>query len=260
MRIRHIAYGILLCAALSASRPAASFGQSDEKTSEKTSAESGRKTRVFLALFGGPQHYAMTDINDAIERDNQTFAGSGFTAKKITGGTGFGTGIRVWPSNKLCLLFDYNRLPASASSSALVGTTPVVESVSAPANALMATVGYFRSWKKVHYGVGGGAGYYICSGDVDARFGSTIIKYDLHGKGLGGHALAMADIAASRGLHFELALGYRSAKSGNLKSSGTTITFEDGSHIRADWSGLTTRFGFSIPFDHGPYPAHSGEN
>jgi len=76
MRLMHIAYGILLCAALSASQPAASFGQSDEKTSEKTSGESDRKTRVFLALFGGPQHYAMTDINDAIENDNQAFAGS----------------------------------------------------------------------------------------------------------------------------------------------------------------------------------------
>ncbi|HXL14647.1 MAG TPA: hypothetical protein VN972_01065 [Methylomirabilota bacterium] len=256
MRLMHIAYGILLCAALSTSRPAASFGESGENASD----ESGRKTRVFLALFGGPQSYAMTDINHSIDQDNQVLAGSGFTAKKITGGTGFGAGIRVWPSSKLCLLFDYNRLPASASSSALVGTTPVVESVSAPASALMATVGYFRPWKKIHYGIAGGAGYYICNGNVDARFGSTIIKYDLHGKGFGAHALAMADIAASRGLHFELALGYRSAKSGNLESSGTTITLDDGSHIRADWSGLTTRFGFCIPFDHGPYPTHAGEN
>jgi len=253
----HIAYGILLCAALSTSRPAASFGQSGEKASD----ESGGKTRVFLALFGGPQHYAMTDINNAIEQDNQMFAGSGFTAKKVTGGTGFGAGIRVWPSSKLCILFDYNRLPASASSSGLVGgTSPVQESVSAPANALTATIGYFRSWKAIRYGIGGGGGYYICNGNVDARFEGAIIRYDLDGKGLGAHALAMADIAASRGLHFEMALGYRSAKSGNLKSSGTTITLDDGSHIRADWSGLTTRFGFCIPFDHGPYPTHAGEN
>ena len=257
MRFMRIACGILLCAALSASRPAVSFGESDDKTS----GESGRKTRVFLALFGGPQSYAMSDINRGIDQDNRLLTGSGFTAKKIGGGTGFGAGVWVWPSSKLCLLFDYNRLPASASSSGLVnGTVPIDETVSAPANALTATFGYFRSWKAIRYGIGGGGGYYICNGKVDARIGNTRFSYDLDGKGLGAHALALADIAVSTGLHFEIALGYRSAKSGDLKSNGSTVTLADGSRIRADWSGVTTRFGFSIPFDPGAYPVHAGAN
>lgn len=246
MRLMHIACGVLLCAVLSTARPATSF------------AGSGEKTRVFLAFFGGPQSYAMSDINRGIDEDNQLLAGTGFTAKKIGSGTGFGGGIRVWPSSRICLLFDYNRLTASASNAGLVnGAVPIDESVSAPANAFTATLGYFRSWRAIHYGIGGGAGYYICNGRVDARVGAERLSYDLDGKGLGLHALALADISVSAGLHFEAALGYRSAKSGHLKSGGSAVRLDDGSRVRADWSGVAMRFGFSIPFDPGPYPVQA---
>ena len=65
---------------------------------------------------------------------------------------------------------------------------------------------------------------------------------------------AMADIKAST-LHFELAIGYRFAKTTGLKSNGADLLLDDGSKEKADWSGLMTRFGFSIPFDPRPYPA-----
>ncbi len=238
----------LLCALLSVGRPATS------------SAESGQRPRVFLAFFGGLQSYSMSDVNRGIDEDNRLLAGSGFTAKKLGSGAAFGAGIRVWPhKDKICLLFDYNHLGASASKAGLAFVTvPIDEGVSAPANALTATLGYFRSWRAGRYGIGGGAGYYICKGDVHANVGAQRRSYVFDGTGLGFHGLAMADIAISRGLHFDAALGYRSAKTGDLKSNGTPLRLDDGSSVRADWSGVVTRFGISIPFDPGPYPSPAG--
>jgi len=139
------------------------------------------------------------------------------------------------------------------------GTVPIDETVSAPANALTATFGYFRSGKRSATDRGGG-GYYICNGKVDARIGNTRFSYDLDGKGLGAHALALADIAVSTGLHFEIALGYRSAKSGDLKSNGSTVTLARWLPNPGRLERVTTRFGFSIPFDPGCVPVHAGAN
>jgi len=188
-----IACGILLCAALSASRPAVSFGESDDKTS----GESGRKTRVFLALFGGPQF--LRDVrHQPRNRPRQPVAhGIRLTAKKIGGGTGFGAGVWVWASSSFAFCSITTACRERFELRFGQRNRAIDETVSAPANALTATFGYFRSWKAIRYGIGGGGGYYICNGKVDARIGNTRFSYDLDGKGLGAHALALADIAVS---------------------------------------------------------------
>lgn len=213
--------------------------------------ESGGK--VYIAFFGGPQKYSMSDVNDEIKQDNQEFEGSGFVVDEIGGGAGFGAGIRVWPSGKLGLSFDYMRLAAGTSKEALINGVPVAVDIKLPASAFTATAGYFKTSHRVRYGLGAGIGYYICNGKIETRVGAGRTSFDVTGKGPGFQALAMGDIRASS-LRFEAAVGYRAAKTNLEDEGGADVLAEDGSKVRADWSGLMTRFGFSIPFDPGPYP------
>jgi hypothetical protein len=217
-------------------------------------AESASGGKVYIAIFGGPQKYSMSDVNSEIRHGNEEVEGSGFVVDEIGGGTAFGAGIRVWPSAKLGLLFDFMRLAASTSKDARIDGTRVAVDIKLPASALTATAGYFRTWHRLRYGLGAGAGYYICNGKIEASVGTERTSSDVTGKGPGFHALAMGDIRASS-LHFEAAIGYRSAKTNLHDEGGADVLAEDGSRVRADWTGLMTRFGFSIPFDPGPYPS-----
>ena len=213
------------------------------------------KTRVSLVLFAGPSSYKMSDVNRAIAEDNEVFAGE-FEAKELSGGFGYGAGVRVAPSRRLAFELDYNRLPATSKSTGLIATTvPVEEIVSMPANALTLTGEAYRQWHGIHYGLGVGAGYYLCHGSVDERVGPQLMaSYKVSGHGIGFHVLGLADIAISRSLHFDGGLGYRMAKTGTLQVNGNDLLMDDGSAIKADWSGLMLRLGISIPFDPGPYP------
>jgi len=221
---------------------------------EKAEAPEEEKTRVSLVLFLGPQGYKMGNVNAGIEASNETFAGSGFQAKKLSGGTGFGVGIRVAPSSRLSLQFDYDHLTADSKSSGLVNTVPVEEETEMPANALLLTGAVHRRWHGIHYGLGAGPGYYLSHGKLISRVGTQTTGFKVHGKGFGFHVLGLADAGLSRHLRMEFALGYRFAKSGNLKIGESEVVLGDGSSLQADWSGITTRFGFSIPFDPGHYP------
>ena len=217
-------------------------------------AESESGPKVYIALFGGPQKYSMSDVNAEIRHGNEEVEGSGFVVDEIGGGTGFGAGIRVWPSAKLGLSFDFMRMAAATSKEARIDGVPVAVDIKLPASALTATAGYFRTSHRVRYGLGAGAGYYICNGKVEDRVGTERTSSDVTGKGPGFHVLAMGDIRASS-LHFEAAIGYRAAKTNLQDEGGADVLGTDGSRLRADWTGLLTRFGFSIPFDPGPYPA-----
>jgi len=252
-------WGGTLCAALLlATWSSASFAQEEPpvKTLKAEKAEvPEERNRVSLVLFLGPQHYKMGDVNRGIETNNQAFTGSGFQTKKLSGGTGFGAGIRVAHTSRLSLQFDYDHLAANSKASGLSGTVPVEEIAEMPANALLLTAAVHRQWHGLHLGLGAGPGYYLSHGKLTSHVGGNqTIGYDLHGKGFGFHVLGLMDAALSRHLRFDFALGYRVAKTGNLKIGENDVVLSDGSTLKADWSGLTTRFGFSIPFDPGHYP------
>jgi len=248
MRTWRFWLGILCGVLLLASWPARGWAQAAEAEDEKT--------RVSLLFFGGPSKYKMSDVNRLIDENNQNLA-PGFETKKVTGGFGYGAGIRVAPTRRLAIQFDYNRLPAKAKSSGLIlPATPVEEEVAVPANALSLTGEVFRQWHGIHYGLGVGAGYYLCHGTVKETAGTQSIGYSVSGNGLGFHVLGLADIAISNSLHFDGGLGYRSAKSGNLQVNGNDLLLSDGSPVQADWSGITLRLGFSIPFNPGSYPTN----
>lgn len=234
-------------------------GEEPEKAGKEGKAEKPeepQRTRVFLVFSFGPQHYGMGDVNRGIEANNTALSGTGFETKKISGGTGFGAAIRVARTSRLSAEFSHQRLPAGAVRDALIngGTVPVNENVSMPANGLLLTAAIHRQWHGLHYGFGAGPGYYLTKGKLTERVGGSSLSYTVHGKGFGFHALALLDIGISRHLRFDSALGYRSAKTGNLKFGDNDVVLTDGSTLKADYSGLMSRIGFSIPFDPGHYP------
>jgi len=221
----------------------------------KAEAPEEEGTRVSLVLFLGPQAYKMGEVNDRIDANNEAIAGSGFQAKNLSGGTGFGAGIRVARSSRLSLQFDYDHLTAHAKANGVINTTvPVEEEVEMPANGLLLTAAVHRKWHGIHYGLGLGPGYYLTHGKMVSRVGTQSSGIDVHGKGLGFHVLGLADVGLSRHLRLDFALGYRMAKTGNLKIGENDVILSDGSTLKADWSGVTTRFGISVPFDPGHYP------
>lgn len=246
MRTRRFWGAALGCALLLATTPLPSSAQSEEPE---------EKMRVSVLLYGGPQSYSMSEVNREIESDNEVFEDEGFSIDQIKGGFGFGAGIRLAPSRRLSFQFDYNRLAAKSNNSGLLtGNIPVEVKLSLPANGFLLTAAYYRQWHAIHYGIGAGPGYYICSGDVNQRLGAQNFAWPVKGSGFGFHVLGLADIGISSHLRFEFGLGYRSAKTGNLRVGETDLVLEDGSTVKADWSGMTSRFGFSIPFDPGTYP------
>jgi hypothetical protein len=230
--------------------------ESSGKEAKAEKPEEVQKTRVFLALFFGPQHYGMSDVNRGIETSNTALSGTGFETKTISGGTGFGAAIRIARTSRLSAEFAYHRLPASGTRDAFIGggTIPVTQSVSMPANGLLLTAAVHRQWHGLHYGFGAGPGYYLTKGKLTERVGTSSLAYTVHGKGFGFHALGLLDIGISRHLRFDSALGYRFAKTGNLKYGDNDVVLSDGSTFKADYSGLMTRIGFSVPFDPGHYP------
>src|SRR5436853_2039593 len=108
------------------------------------------KNRVSLVLFFGPQGYKMGDVNHGIDENNRALSAGSFQAKKLTGGTGFGLGVRVAHTSRLSLQLDYNHLVANAKSTGLVNTVPVEGEAEIPANALLLTAGVHRKWHGIH--------------------------------------------------------------------------------------------------------------
>ncbi len=217
------------------------------------------KLRVDIAIHVGFQHYKMGDVNQLVAVRNEQIAGipeassAGLKLGDLTGGSALGAGIRVWPTDKIVVLADYQSLKGNSDDKVPINSTPgspeLKVQVSAPAQTIGLTVGYFflqpLRWFRLGAGVGGA--YYVCNGNSGIALTAVNSSVELHGTGLGGHAMALGEIRVSNALHFELAAGYRVAKTGNLTNYGNEILV-NGSPVKADYTGAFTRFGFSVPF------------
>lgn len=217
------------------------------------------KIRVDIAIHVGSQHYKMSDVNQVVAARNEEIArlpgisSTGLKLPELTGGSAVGAGIRVWPKENIVILADYASLKGSSDDKVPITSTPgspeLKAQVSAPAQSVGLTVGYFfyqpKSWFRLGAGVGGA--YYICNG----RSGLTLTilheAASLHGTGVGGHAMALGEIRVSNQIHFELAAGYRVAKTGHLTDQGAEVLV-NGSPVKADYTGGFARFGLSVPF------------
>ena len=190
--------------------------------------------------FAGYNTYSMNDVNDLF---------SGTPIDEISGGLGFGGGLRVRTSPSLQLSLDYERLNGNTSASGVDNGVTYDVDFDMPANAIVAGATYFfPSTSKAKFGVTGGVGYYMADGSgtisLDDGVNQVVLTGDVTGNGVGFHGGGALDVALSPVAHFEAMAGYRVAKTGDLEDSdGTTIP-----DFAAEWSGFMSRAGFSFFF------------
>ncbi len=198
-----------------------------------------------IGLFGGYNSYSMNDVNDDINSTNDFY---GTTIDEISGGVGFGGGLRIRTGPSMILAVDYERLTGSTSGSGTSGAVTYDADLDLPANAIVAGVTYlFPSASKARFGLSGGIGYYSADGQVqltaDDGVNSITLVGDASGSGIGFHAAGAVDVSLSPVAHLEGMAGYRVAKTGNLEVDGTEIP-----DYSAEWSGFMSRVGFSFFF------------
>jgi len=206
------------------------------------------KAQFGIAGFGGYESYSMSDVNDElideVNADPVVIAG-GYQMDDISGGWGYGGGLRIITSEKIVIWIDYNRLAASSDLS-IQGATFFVET---PANSYLGTVAYlFPSASRARIGLAGGFGYYSSAGSVGFDVSGSSAAVDLEGNGFGFHGLVVLDATLSPAMHAEIGAGYRYAKTSDLTVDGVTAVTLSGEEASLDWSGFMSRVGLAFYF------------
>ncbi|MGE5175082.1 MAG: hypothetical protein ACM3JJ_01800 [Hyphomicrobiales bacterium] len=235
---RRIAWRRLSCVALAAAFLAGAAGP------RNASAEG----RFGVAFLTGYHTYAQSDLNDElIAPINVLLLGTGYSMNDVAHGIGFGGGLRYRTEGPLVAAMDYERLTGKSTLDVPGGQFEA----NAAADAYTATVTYyFPSTSRARFGLGAGLGVYVAAGKLRAYDSTTMQEEteDMEGTGLGLHGIGAAEITLSNVAHLEACVGYRYAKSSDLKVGGQTALNADGSKSKLDWSGLMTRIGFSFYF------------
>ena len=213
-----------------------------------SSTPSHAETQFGIAGFAGYNSYAMGDANDLIDTIDDALEGTGYDMDEISSGWGFGGGLRVKPSPKFLLAFDYERLNASSE-------LEIFDSgfeLDVPANAFTGTAVYlFPSASKAQFGLGAGVGYYKSSGSAGFDSSGVSIEADVEGSGVGFHGAGFADFAISPVVHLEAMAGYRLAETGEVEIAGDTAFNAEGDEATLDWGGFMSRVGLSFYFGGG---------
>ena len=209
--------------------------------------------RVGFAVFGGYQTYSMSDVKEAIETPGTLFPGATASADEIHGGASFGAGLRLRPSERISLALDVSHLLAKTSGSGVFLGTAYNGELNVPATNVNVTLIYlFPSVGRLQFGLGAGAGYYVCTGEASATASGLTFSTDVDGSGFGAHAEGISDIALVGPLHAEIGAGYRYAKTTDVEAEGTILRNADGSKSQVDWSGFMGRTGLTIYLGGGP--------
>lgn len=219
-----------------------------------TSASHAEGSRsVGIAVFGGYGTYSMADVNDAIQSPGALFPGTTIDADEISGGAMFGGGFRFRRSNEVTLALEVSRLLAKTTGTAVFLGNPYDGELSIPATNVSLTVQYLLpSSGAVRAGLGLGAGYYFCAGDLKATNGGFSVSSDVDGSGFGFHALGLGDARLSGGVHLEVGAGYRYARTTDIELDGGVLRNLDGSKTKIDWSGFVGRVGLIFYFKSSP--------
>lgn len=202
-----------------------------------------------VAFLTGYNTYAQSDLNDELVAPiNVLLSGTGYKMDEVSSGIGFGGGLRYRSTTSpVVVAVDYERLTGHSKLSVPGGEFEV----KAPANAFTATVYYFfPSASRARFGVGAGGGVYSSAGSLRTYDSGTATEetVDLEGTGAGFHGVGAADVTLSNVSHLEVSIGYRYAKTSDLKVAGVKAQNSDGSDSKLDWSGLVTRVGFGFYF------------
>jgi len=189
--------------------------------------------------FLGYQGYTMDDVNSVIRQVNEDLSvpGRQVSIDELKGDVSFGGGVVADVTPKIRLYAEYERLKDHTGGGNQIG------SFTLDVNSNTVLVGgtyFFNPEQKARLGLGAGVGYYAFGGESNgnATWGTQTVtgSQDISGNTIGFHGRGELDVALNESWHFDLALGYRSAK-GEAEVGG------DASGADLDWSGVMTRLG-----------------
>ncbi len=217
-------------------------------------ASAKEKTQFGIYGFGGYNTYKMTDLNDEISIFNQDLTTIGAKLDDVKHGIDLGGGLCAWVSKDILVSAEYERLFAKTSTDGSYLGTPYTIELKVPANAISVSGGYyFPSTSKARFGLGAGVGYYWTKASVEATVNGSPVLSDslteIKGHGIGFHGVGLLDYAATSQVHLGVQVGYRFAKTTELKDSSDNVIYKDDpvtleattTKLKADWSGLVAR-------------------
>jgi hypothetical protein len=208
---------------------------------------SDRTKHLTISAFGGYQAYDMSDVNRAMQYTLASFSGARAEKNEFKGGPGFGGAIRIWPSDQVFVSLEFQRLLASNSGSGqYLGNTYTVD-LEVPASSLTMSAGYvLKSGSALRFGLAGGGGYYVSTGDVVTKGPGVDDRSGFDGSGFGAHGFGLALARLTGNLDVEVDAGYRYAKTTDVTANGSRLRNEDGSLAKIDWSGFMGRAGVTF--------------
>lgn len=231
---------------------------------------SAMKVELGVSVFGSYNTYQMTDLNkyvpSVLDVANHQEPTGKFLVDEISGGAGFGGGLRAYLTPDVMLCAEYERLLAETANDGTSSDGPYHIEYDVPADAFTLTGVYFvLSPATIRLGLAAGVGYYSTQAkmdfsidgdpvsDIDLGIGTTgepVLPAKLDGHGFGFHGGAVADYAVMSRLHLDLRVGLRFAQTTQLKNdaSGEVLKNAKGEKVKADWGGFSTRFGFTFLF------------
>ena len=200
--------------------------------------------RPWLAAYGSPATYSMSDVNSDISNINASLAGSGLKMDEIHSGLGFGGSFGLELPSHFSIGIGYDRMPASSEVSDASGSLKY----DFPANAFRVIGQYsFASVGASGAHLGGALGLVSVAGSSTATAsGSGSTKSDITGSGALFELGAGGDWWTTSQFALTSSVGYRYAKINETKVNGSTAYLANGEKAGIDYSGVVGRVGIKF--------------
>lgn len=186
-------------------------------------------------------------MNRQIRYTLASYSGARADKNELNSGPGFGAALRIWPSERAFVSLEFQRLLASNSGSGqYLGSTYAVD-LEVPASSLTMSAGYvLMPGSALRFGLTGGVGYYVTTGNVVTRGPGVNDKSNLEGSGFGAHGFGLVLARLTGRLDVEIDAGYRYSKTTDVTANGSRLRNADGSLAKIDWSGFVGRAGLTF--------------
>jgi hypothetical protein len=126
----------------------------------------------------------MSDVNEAMQAALASYSGARADKDAIKSGAGFGAGIRIWPSERVFVSLEFQRLLASNSGSGQFGASTYHAELEVPASSLAMSVGCMLTrGSTLRAGLAAGGGYYLTTGEITITGPGVNDRSDLEGSG-----------------------------------------------------------------------------
>jgi hypothetical protein len=178
-------------------------------------------------VFGAFNSYAMGDVNDGIQANNQNL---GTNFDEISGSFTGGLNLKMWANPNWMFSAGWEPLFGNTEDAA------TGEKWTVDGNSFQFTGAYFwPTTSKAKYGMAAGLGYYSLNGEQDDPANPPAVE--IKGSGVGFHFMGMGEWEMSPGFAVNAGAGYRVAD----------VTVDDVTpESSVDYSGFMGRVGLSF--------------